>query len=166
MRNTSSALATPRPRRRRLTSALLVLGLTVGSVAMTAKPAEAASAVVTCYTAIGSNFLLPGLKVQLLAADAFGNITRLGEGALDAGGCTAWNIPPAYRNHFLMTMIFYKDTGRFYGGLYDGRSSSAWSFSPTSGWTNYGTQTYGWAAGGEDIWYLFGTVSCSGCRWV
>ena len=59
MTNTHPASAMPGPLRRCITGALLVLGITVGSLATTATPAEAAGAVFTCYTAQYLKFQRP-----------------------------------------------------------------------------------------------------------
>jgi hypothetical protein len=165
MTDRSSAPATSRPLRRRLTSALLVLGLTIGTMAMAAKPAEAASVVITCYTAWGTNFQLPGLRVELRARDAWGRVSIANTAALDASGCAVLFVPPWYRNQVLQTRISYMDTGRFQGGYYDGRSNYAIAY--YGSWPiDYGTTTGGWALAGEEVWVLYGSVSCSGCRWV
>ena len=85
-------------------------------------------------------------------------------GVLDANGCAYLPVPLQFRYHLLQTRIFYMDVGRFYGGYYNGRSYYAIAY--YGQWPiDYGTSTGGWATAGQELWYLYGTVSCSGCRW-
>ena len=165
MKKTPAAPSTPGTLRRRLTSALLVLGLTVGTMAITTTSAAAASVVVTCYRALGSNFQLSGLKVRLLVRLPNGTGVA-DEGVLGANGCATFSVHPFYRSYPLQTVISYMDTGRFSGGYYDGRSYFAMAYySQYSTWLDYGTGTNGFAMPGQELWYLEGMVGCSGCHW-
>jgi hypothetical protein len=144
----------------------VVLGLTVGAIAMTARPAPAAGAVFTCYTRVGTNFLISGLVVKLMATAPGGTAIELNRSVTDAQGCAVMYVPPQFYNSSVYTVINNMDTNYFYGSYYNGWSyaASVWS-QPRNGWVNYGQSTNGYALPGTDIWYLFGTVSCQTCRW-
>ncbi len=166
MKSTPSASATLVPLRRRLTSALLVLGLTVAAIAMTARPAAAASVVFTCYTPVGTNFLINGLVVKLMTWGADGVPIELNRSVTDAQGCAVMYVPAAYTGHYVYTLINSMDVNHFYGSYYSGWSyaASVWS-QPRNSLLNYGTSTNGYALPGNQIWWLYGTVSCQTCRW-
>ena len=156
-----SAFATPDRRRRRLTSALLVLGLSLGTIATTATPVEAATVVVTCFTPAYGNFLVRGLPVKLQALTVNGYVS-IDFATLDSGGCAAWVVPPAYRNYWLRTYIEQNDNFFYYQGASAGY---AWAWiGPWQQW--YPLWSNGHAAPGDDglFWVVFGVVNCyRGC---
>jgi hypothetical protein len=163
MKNTHSASATRL--RRRLTSALLVLGLAIGTIAMTPTPVEAAGAIFTCYTRQFPNFPLKGKVVVLWAKLPNGSEVRIDQNILDDGGCAFFIVQAQFRRYPVRTRIFYMDTGSYYGAYYDGWSYDAWLwYQPSQSWYGYGSSTNGYALAGEDVWWLNGTVNCRGCQ--
>jgi hypothetical protein len=162
MKNTPSASATLVPLRRRLTSALLVLGLTLGTMAMTASPVDAASVVITCFQRQGpSPSVVAGFTVQLWASNGvfFEQIGLSQE--TDHAGCTRFDVPPGHQGKFLYTQVKHV-TERFYTGY----SYAAYFHSPPDNWypmTIFGDEyapyaPYAWP--GDHVWFLFGVFQC------
>ena len=165
MTNTHPASTTLGQIRRRITSGLLVLGLTVGTLAVTAAPAEAAGAVFTCYTVQYPNFTAAGRIVRLQTKLSNGAVIIIDQKVLDAGGCAFFLVPPMYQGNAVRTVISYQDTGSYYGAIYDGWSYGAFEWQPTrNSWFNWGSSTYGHALSGDGVWWLVGTVRCIGCQ--
>ena len=109
MKNTQSPSPKPGQLRRRLTSALLTLSLVAGALAMTAKPAEAATTVVGCFTSNDSRYRADGIPVWLQLYWA-GQWHTIGYGVLDdygTGGtaCATFEIPWQYQNLYYRVAI-------------------------------------------------------------
>jgi hypothetical protein len=162
MMNTLSASA---PLRRRLTSALLMLGLTLGTLAMTAKPVDAASVVWACHTQDGTNFLIDRVVVKLMAWRATGAHVEVARQVFDAKGCAYFVVPTQNQGDYLFTLTNLMDTRSFYGSYYNGNSYYSQVFIANYGW--YTQPSYGgYAHPGPHVWYLQGSTSCLTCRWV
>ena len=114
MKNTQSTSTKPGQLRRRLTSALVALILVAGAMAMTAKPVEAASSVVSCFQPFGS-LTSANLPVRLYALTASGIVEVPGAGTTtDYSGCAWFSVPAAYQRYYLVTYIDYSNYGRSY----------------------------------------------------
>ena len=140
MKNTPSASATLVPLRRRLTGALLVLGLTLGTIAITASPVDAAGVVVTCFQRVGPNpWFVDGFPVKLQAWNGvqweqigFSQVTdQYGINGLSYG-CTSFVVPFPYQDKLLRTILEQVGaSGRYYFGYsYD----SAFYWPPHNTW--------------------------------
>jgi hypothetical protein len=162
MKNTPSTSATLVPIRRRLTSALLVFGLTLATIVMTARPVEAAAAVVACHTQIGTNFFLNGVTIKLMAWRTGGFSFEVTRSVLDNQGCAFFYVPPQFQGDYLYTVTNSMDVGHFYGSYYNGYSYDSYAWI-TPNW--YGSYS-GIALPGNHVWYLQGWVDCQTCRWV
>ena len=164
LKNSQSASRTPEWRRRRLTSALLVLGLTVGSVAMTASPVDAASVVATCFQRTGPTYWVRDqLNVHLMAWTGV-RWEQIGfSQKIDETGCTVFFVPLVHQDKYLFTELVDVGTGgRFYHGY-----SSVGYFLWNNTWnlitTIYGAQYAPWlpyALPGDNTWALLGTYQC------
>jgi hypothetical protein len=155
MKNTPSVSATLVRLRRRLTSALLVFGLTLGTIAMTAKPVDAAAAVLTCYTRQGAYpWAVSGYTVKLMGMSPQGQIREVALSTkTDASGCALFYVPLHYQGDYVWTIIEHFDVvflnGYSYGAYY-------WWHEGQTLW-NYG---YAFAFPGDGLWYLPGTFWC------
>lgn len=137
MNNTQSA--STGQLRRRLTRALVAFGLVVGTMAMTAKPAEAASIVVGCFRPFGS-LTAANLPVLLYAVTPSGIVEVPGAGTTtNYSGCMVSFVPAAYQPYYLVMYIDYRTYGRTY-----------WS-----GITSF-------ASPGNGVSFLNESVSCQG----
>ena len=109
MKNTQSASATSR----RLASALLVIGLTVGTIAATATPVEAASYVGGCFAPYRSGMTVVAMPVKLQAsANPYDSrypwidLTSTTIFANGNGGCVGWSIlDPALRGFVYFRLV-------------------------------------------------------------
>jgi hypothetical protein len=119
MKNSKSAFATPGQLRRRLTSALLTLGLIFGTIATTATPVEAATTVLACFTPYPYNYRALSVAVQLQVWNG-ADYSTIATGALSQG-CVAWNIGPQYQNRYLRVRI--NDQIMYYGVYYWGETT-------------------------------------------
>lgn len=161
--NTPSASASLVLLRRRLTRALLVLGLAIGSVAMTASPVDAAGVVITCYQRQGPNpSIVAGFNVKLLAWNGV-SIEQIGfTQKTDSMGCTRFDVPPVHRSKLLWTILEQFDV-RFYTG-YSFQGYFYWP--PQNLWypmTYFGEEwaPYSpYALAGDHTWFLWGTFEC------
>ena len=156
LKNTQSASATPERRRRRLTRALLVLGLTLGTIAITAKPVDAAGVVISCYLRDTTyNWAPPGLTVKLMGMSPQGFITEVAlQTKTDSNGCATFYIAPGtYRTYAVWTVMEHFDVF-FYSG---------WSFY-TYLWWPPSWYPYNYYPGiglpGDHTWLLFGVYGC------
>ena len=153
------------PLRRRLTSGLLMLGLTLGTLAMTAKPVDAAGVVWSCHTKDGTNFLIDRVVVKLMAWRATGPHVEVARRVFDAQGCAVFLVPPQNQGDYLYTLTNLMDVGSFHGSYYNGSSYYSQVFVENYGW--YTHPSYGgYAYPGTHVWYLQGSTSCLTCRWV
>jgi hypothetical protein len=159
MKNTQSAAATPGRLRRRLNRALLVLGLSVGAIATTATPAQAASAVISCFTPAYGNFLARSIPVQLRAWNGSSWVPIL-YATLDNNGCAGWSVPAVYHNYYLLAQIEWNNN------LFQYRGSSAGYVyaSDPSGWVSVPSDGYAYPGNDSRIWVLYGLVNCTGCQ--
>jgi len=153
----------PSSSRRRLNSALLVLGISVGTVATTATPVEAASVVITCFQRLGPNpSIVAGFTVQLWAWNGVSYEQSGLSQETDNFGCTRFNVQPGDQGKYLYTEVKHV-TERFYTG-YSYAAFFYWP--PNNSWypiTTFGDQYAPWlpfAFPGDHIWFLFGTFQC------
>jgi hypothetical protein len=120
MKNIKSASETPRRFRRLLASALLTLSVVAGTIATTATPVEAATAVVACFTPSVYTYHSSSLPVLLQAWNGGTSYSTIGYGVLNQG-CVAWNIGPLYQNRYLRVKI--NDNISYYGAWYWGQTT-------------------------------------------
>jgi hypothetical protein len=119
MRTTSSNRTTPGPLGRRLTSAVLAVGMFVGTIAATAQPAHAAGAVWGCFTLAGRPPTFP-ISVDLRVA--VGNTWRtLNTYKTNKNGCVSIPVTLGYTGQYAILYAFDRNYGgTLYGwsGLY------------------------------------------------
>ena len=162
LKNTQSVSPTPERRRRRLTRALLTISLTIGGIATTATPAEAANYVYGCFrSAEGYDMWGTTAKLQVWTGGSWATVatSQLGPpGALVSGhNCVGWQVPTEYIftifvDHRLNPSSFPWWWGSPYGAL-------AWG--PWQSWYNFGIP---FAVPGDHTWILFGEINCYGCQ--
>jgi hypothetical protein len=140
---------------------LLVLGLSVGTIATTATPVEAASFVVTCYSPGYGNFLTSGLPVKLQAWTGSSYVT-IDTATLNSSGCAAWVVPPAYRYYYLRANIEWSNNLFYYWGSSVG-DAFVW-IEPWQQWYPLSLNGHAYPGDYELTWVLFGTVNCYGCN--
>jgi hypothetical protein len=114
MITTHSTLAAPSRFRRRLTSALLVLSLTAGTIAASATPADAASNVTGCFRS-NKGYSLTGLPVQLQAY-YLGTWFTVASQPLSSAGCVAWSVNPDSRSFYLRLVVNYQIAPAYWSG--------------------------------------------------
>ena len=128
--------------RRFLTSALLALGISLGGVAATAAPAEAASYVSGCFRSDRGGIGVQGLPVQLQAYYN-GSWYTIARQTLPASQCVAWNIGSSHRSYYLRMLVNHQAYG-------------AWWYGQSPYWANPGHQAANLGTG---------TVTCRWCAY-
>ena len=97
--------------RRLLTRALVIVGLTVGTLATTATPADAASYVRGCFRYYTGTSNLGGTPVYLEAWTNYGWLiiatANLGP---TVTSCVHWNIAPDTQPYYLRMRVFYRQS--------------------------------------------------------
>ena len=157
MENTPSASATLVLLRRRLTRALLVLGLTFGGIALTPQPVDAAGAIISCFIRGGARAnQVSGFPVELWGVNQFGVPQQVGAAAYtDSQGCAIFFIDPFFQNWYLYTQISY------FGGdarYYYGYNVAAYYWWPsTQQFDDMGT-FYTWP--GNHVWVTYSVLQC------
>ena len=126
MKNTQSTSTKPGQLRRRLTSALVALGLVAGAMAMTAKPVEAATGVIACFYSNDSRVRVNDIPVWLQINTGGYNWVTVGSGTLsDFGyggpGCVRFDIPLSLRNYYFRVKI--NDNVQQFGVMHWGEGS-------------------------------------------
>jgi hypothetical protein len=157
MKKTPSACATLVPRRRRLTRALLVLGLAFGAIALTPQRVDAAGAIVSCFFRGGPNpTIVSGFPVELWGVNQFGNPQQVGAAAYtDSRGCATFIILPPYQNWYLYTQInYFGGDARYYHGY---NVAAYYWWQPTNQFYDVGT-FYTWP--GNHVWVTLSVLEC------
>jgi hypothetical protein len=167
MKSTPSVSGTFVGLRRRLSGALLVLGLTCGAMAMSAHPVEAAGAITTCFFRVGPNpHLVSSFPVELWGVNQYGVAQQVGASVLtDSQGCATFFILPQYQNWNLYTQIMRFSNNRTYWGTtrHTALMSGAFSYSGSSWSEAAGAWVYSgtwYATPGTEWWYLAGVLEC------
>ena len=139
--NTSPTTTVARGRfHRLLVGVLLALGLSVGSVATMAAPANAASYVEGCFRSNKAGMGVASLPVQLQAYWQ-GSWYTIASSTLPNSGCVAWNVGTANRGYYLRLLVNYRAHGAYWYG------SSPYYANPGQGRANVQT----------------GVITCYGC---
>ena len=134
MKNTRSTSATASRLRRRLTSTLLALGVFVGTIAFTARPAHAASNVYGCFVA-SQGMTIIGLPIQLQAF-VNGSWVFMASNTNNGGNCIAFPIPTGYARTLYWRLVINTN----YAGKHWFGTSPYWA-TPGDGFVNVGTGT-------------------------
>lgn len=159
MKSTPST-RTERGRLRRLiTRTLLTIGLTIGGIATTATPAEAANYVYGCFrSANGFDLWSMTAKLQYWTGSGWATAatSQLGpQGALVPGfSCVGWPVSTEY---YFMVVVDHRPNPSSPTPWWWGATSVGYAYSPSWGyWHEFG---YGFAVPGDHRWVLFGEVS-------
>jgi hypothetical protein len=102
--------------RRRLTSVLLAVSLTVGTIAISATPAEAAGYVAGCFVSNKPGLRITGVVVQLQAYSG-GTWVTFATTSLPPSQCVGWTIHPNSRGLYLRMSVNYQANGAYWFGV-------------------------------------------------
>lgn len=153
MKITPSSRTAPGRLRRLITRTLLTIGLTIGGIATTATPAEAANYVYGCFRSpTGFDLWSMTAKLQYWTGAGWQTVAtgQLGPmGALVPGfSCMGWPVPTQY---YFMVVVDHRPNPASPYPWWWGATAVGWS--PSWGWQNYA-----YAFPGNHGWVLFGEV--------